>query len=245
MRPATALLAAALAAVAAQGCAHRQAADGGRAARRGAPSSVAASDGLTFDARRARLMAVAAWDTEGRLAVDTGERAFQGTFRWQQRGDELELTVRGFPLRTVVLRVSGTPQTLTVTARGADTRVLDDPETQLSELLGWWLPVSSLHAWLLGLPDSQFPATTELGPEGALAGFEQRLWRVDYASYQLSGYQAGTDPLAADRSSAGAPARVSTGASGNGAVLVPRRIDLKHGELGVRLTIDTFKPAEP
>ncbi|HET7133746.1 MAG TPA: outer membrane lipoprotein LolB, partial [Gammaproteobacteria bacterium] len=161
MRPATALLAAALAALAAQGCAHRQTVDG----RRAASPTVAVGDGLTLDARRTRLTAVAAWDTEGRLAVDTGERAFQGTFRWQQRGDALELTVRGFPLRTVVLRVSGTPQTLTVTARGADTRVLDDPETQLSELLGWWLPVSSLHAWLLGLPDSQFPATTKLGPE--------------------------------------------------------------------------------
>ena len=232
MKPAVALLVA-LAALALQSCAHRRAAEHG-----GAPAAAVASDGLTYDARRARLTSVADWHSEGRLAVDTGERAFQGTFRWQQRGDELELTVRGFPLRSVVLRVSGTPQALTVTARGSDTRVLDDPETQLSEMLGWWLPVGSLHAWLLGLPDPQFPSSTSVGPEGTLAGLEQRLWRVDYASYQLGGGRA-----AAESASGGASA-----ASGGDALLVPRRIDLKHGELGLRLTIDDWRidtPSEP
>jgi outer membrane lipoprotein LolB len=213
MRPRVALLAA-LTALAVESCAHLP----------------VGNDGLTYDARRARLTAVDSWETGGRLAVDTGERGFQGSFHWQQRGDELELIVRGFPLRTIVLQVSGTPKALTVTARG-DTRVLDDPETQLSELLGWWLPVGSLHAWLLGLPDPQFPATTELGPEGTLASVDQRLWRVDYASYQL----------ATDRSAV-AP---SGTASADGALLVPRRIDLKHGELGVRLTIDDWHPSPP
>lgn len=227
MRPAVALLAA-LAALALQGCAHELPSGGDRApATAGLPPSLAVgSDGLTYDARRARLTAVDSWETGGRLAVDTGERGFQGSFHWRQRGDELELVVRGFPLRTVVLQVSGTPQALTVTARG-DTRVLDDPETQLSELLGWWLPVGSLHAWLLGLPDPQFPATTELGAAGALASLDQRLWRVDYASYQLG----------ADRDRA-APSGAA--ANGSGALLVPRRIDLKHGELGMRLTIDDW-----
>jgi outer membrane lipoprotein LolB len=194
------------------------------------------SDGLTYDARRARLTAVDGWETGGRLAVDTGERGFQGSFHWRQRGDELELIVRGFPLRTVVLQVSGTPKALTVTARG-DTRVLDDPEAQLSELLGWWLPVGSLHAWLLGLPDSQFPATTELGPEGTLAALDQRLWRVDYASYQLGTDRSATTPAGAAASGAAA--------SVDRALLVPRRIDLKHGELGVRLTIDDWHPSPP
>jgi len=99
--------------------------------------------------------------------------------------------------------------------------VLDDPETQLSELLGWWLPIGSLHAWLLGLPDPAFKASTELGPDGTLASFEQRLWRVAFASYQL------------------APAKASAQAR----LLVPRRIDLTHGELRLRLTIDDWHAA--
>jgi outer membrane lipoprotein LolB len=223
MKPAVALLAA-LTAFGAGGCAHLR--DNGA----GAPT-VAGSDGLTSDARRARLTAVDAWETTGRLAVDTGERGFQGSFRWQQRGDELDLVVRGAPLRTVVLQVSGTPKSLTVTERG-DKRVLDDPETQLSELLGWWLPVTSLHAWLLGFPDPQFPATTAPGAEGTLASLDQRLWNVRYESYQLGAGRSAAAPSGG-------------GADSAGAVLLPRRIDMKHGELGVRLTIDEWHPAAP
>jgi outer membrane lipoprotein LolB len=173
------------------------------------------TDGLSYEQRRAQLQSVDSWEIRGRLAGATGERGFQGSFRWQQRGDTLDLTVRG-PVGVAALRVSGSPNSLTVTARG-DTRVLSDPETQLSELLGWWLPVGSLHAWLLGLPDPGFESMTEVGNDGTLAALDQRLWHVAYASYQL------------------APS------SANGSMmLVPRRVDLTHGELNLRLTIDDW-----
>ena len=176
-------------------------------------------DGLSYEQRRVRLEAVDAWEMRGRLAVQTGNDAFQGRFSWQQRADALELAVRS-PLGTGVLEVNGTPSALEVTARG-DTRVLDDPETQLSELLGWWLPVGSLHAWLLGLPDPAFKASTEPGRDGTLASLEQRLWRVAFASYQLAPAKAGAESR----------------------LLVPRRIDLAHGELHLRLTIDDWHAA--
>jgi outer membrane lipoprotein LolB len=176
-------------------------------------------DGLSYEQRRARLEAVDAWEMRGRLAVAAGERAFQGSFRWRQDADALDLSVRG-PLGAGVLEVNGTPTALKVTARG-DTRELADPETQLSELLGWWLPVGSLHAWLLGLPDPKFKASTEPGADGTIASLEQRLWRVAFASYQLAPGKAGAETR----------------------VLVPRRIDLTHGELRLRLTIDDWHAA--
>jgi outer membrane lipoprotein LolB len=171
------------------------------------------SDGLSPEQRRTQIESVDAWEIRGRLAVATGERAFQGSFRWQQRAAALDLTVRG-PVGAGVLQVTGSPDALSVTARG-DTRVLEDPEAQLSELLGWWLPVGSLHAWLLGLPDPGFSATTELGADGTLASLDQRSWRVVYPSYQLA-------------------------AAGGATTLVPRRIDLTYGELELRLTIDDW-----
>jgi outer membrane lipoprotein LolB len=172
------------------------------------------SDGLDLAQRRARLEAVESWEMRGRLAVATGDRSFQGSYRWRHTDGTLELTVRG-PLGAGVLEVSGSTGALTVTARG-DTRVLADPETQLSELLGWWLPVGSLHAWLLGFPDPSFDAATQAGSDGTLASFDQRLWHVEYPTYQLA--PDGGDP----------------------AMLVPRRIDLTHEELRLRLTIDDW-----
>lgn len=178
------------------------------------------TDGLSYDARRAALTGVDAWDMRGRLAVDTGGRAFSGSFDWHQRADALDLVVRG-PLGAGVLQVAGTPSSMTFTARG-ETRTLTDPEAELSALLGWWLPVGSLHAWLLGLTDPKFRASSENGADGTLAGFEQRDWRAVFPTYQL--------------------ATVSGRAPG---VLVPRRIDLTHDELKLRLTIDDWRPTAP
>jgi outer membrane biogenesis lipoprotein LolB len=79
--------------------------------------------------------------------------------------------------------------------------------------------VASLHDWLLGLPDPQFQATTVLGSDGTLAAFEQRDWHLSFAQYQLAPQnEAHRLPL-----------------------LVPRRIDLEHGQLHLKLTIDDWR----
>lgn len=170
-------------------------------------------DGLSFEERRMRLEALEHWEMRGRLAVDTPERGgFQGSFQWRQAGEALTLAVRG-PLGGGVLRVAGTPEALEVTARG-ETWSLADPERELSEMLGWWLPVTSLRDWLLGLPDRAYRVRAEPGPDGVLETLEQRLWQLDYVTYQL-----------------------------REDVLIPRRIDMSHGALRVRLTVDSWRPA--
>jgi outer membrane lipoprotein LolB len=175
------------------------------------------TDGRGFEERRSLLEAVDSWEMRGRLTVDMGARAFQGRFSWRQESSSLELVVRN-PLGAGVLQVAGPRDALTVTARG-ETRTLVDPERELSELVGWWLPIGSLPAWLVGLPDPDFRAATELGADGTLAAFEQRLWRAAYPAYQLA-----------------------DGAGSAGAVLVPRRIDLTHENLELKLTIDEWQP---
>jgi outer membrane lipoprotein LolB len=176
------------------------------------------TDGLNLEQRREALQSVRDWEMRGRLTVDTGERGFQGSFNWRQHDDALELVVRG-PLRNGVLRVEGPPNAMTVTARG-ETRTLTDPETELSELVGWWLPVASLPDWLLGFPDRSFRADTVYAADGTLASLEQRLWHVDYPEYGLAATSGGT----------------------GSEVLVPRRIDMTHGELTLELTIDDWQP---
>ena len=175
------------------------------------------TDGRSLAERRDTLESVAAWELRGRLTIDTGDRAVQVRFNWQQDEDTLELVVRN-PLGAGMLRVTGPPDALTVTARG-ETRTLTDPEAELSELVGWWLPVASLPHWLLGFPDRDFSAVAEPGADGTLASLEQRLWRVEYREYGL----AAIDGTATQ-------------------VLVPRRIDMTHETLTLKLTIDDWQP---
>lgn len=182
----------------------------------GCASLPTGTDGLSLAQRRATLESVQAWEMRGRLTIDTGDRAGQFRFNWRQDDDALELVVRN-PLGAGILRVSGQADALSVTARG-ETRTLTDPETELSELIGWWLPVASLPNWLLGFPDDGFQATTAVGRDGTLAALDQRLWHVAYPAYGLA-------PIAA---------------TGN-EILVPSKIDLTHGELTLKLTIDAWQ----
>lgn len=195
MKTAGWLLAAALAAA---GCAHVP----------------ATTDGLDIEGRRAWLQSLPGWEMRGRLAIDTGERAFQARFRWLQETDSLLLTVRGL-FGAGSFEINGNDDALTLRTRG-ERFALTDPETELSELYGWWLPVASLDHWLIGLPDERFEARTNLARNGTLAGLEQRLWTLEYAEY---GLMAG--------------------------ILVPRKIEMAHGPLQLRLTVDSWNPLEP
>lgn len=174
-----------------------------------APRPELEHDGLRFEERQARLATISSWTMQGRLAVDTGERAVQGRFNWIQDDEVSTLLVRG-PLGGGAFEITGSANGMVVTTRG-ERHELEDPEIELSALLGWWMPVESLDAWLLGLPDPRFPAQTRFGPTGTLARLDQRRWRVDYEAYQLI---AG--------------------------ILVPRRLRMTHGELDVRVTIDLW-----
>jgi outer membrane lipoprotein LolB len=167
-------------------------------------------DDLSYPERQSYLQQLDGWDMRGRIAVDMGEQAFQGSFRWQQSVDSLDLVVRG-PLGAGVLQVAGPPDRLMVRARG-ETWELVNPETELSALLGWWLPVRSFSAWLLGLPDPMFAAQTSFGPDDTLQSLEQRLWTLSFQSYQLLD-----------------------------SVALPRRIDLIHRDLELRVTVDRWQ----
>lgn len=174
----------------------------------------AIDDGLGFDRRQAAIAAVTDWDIRGRIAVNDGESGYQGRLRWDQRGEELNVVVSG-ALGARSFRIRGTAASLTVESRG-ETEILTDPEQQLSDMLGWWLPVTSAEHWLLGRADPDYPAVPARGRFDALASLDQRDWRVRYDAYQLIGN-----------------------------LLLPRTIRLTSGSLELIVTILEWQPAEP
>ena len=170
-------------------------------------------DGLAVEERSVRLAALADWNLSGQLVVDTGERRDRVRISWEQRGENLRLTVRGAVIGGGSIRVTGDAERLVIEGRG-ESRVLTDPEADLSRELGWPLPVMSLENWLLGLPDAAYPAREDRGPAGVLASLTQRDWRIDYDEYQLA---AG--------------------------LLVPGAMTLTHESLELRLAGIRFEPA--
>lgn len=169
-----------------------------------APESAA-----SFEAHASRLRAITHWEMRGRIAIDTGTEARQGRFTWWQEGDSLRVLIRG-PLGAQAVEISGDGRLLSLRSR-RETRTLHDPETQLSEMLGWWLPITSLPNWLLGLPDPRFPAESAIVDAALLRGLDQRAWTVSYAEYQ-----------------------------NQGPVVIPSGITFKHAPLELVVTIDDW-----
>jgi outer membrane lipoprotein LolB len=138
----------------------------------------------TFAENARELRAITQWEMRGRIAIDTGSEARQGRFTWWQDGESLRLNIRG-PLNAGAVEIRGDADSLTVRSR-RETRTLSDPELQLSELLGWWLPVTSLPNWLLGLPDPRFPDASVVDG-GRMRDLQQRAWAVRYSGYERHG----------------------------------------------------------
>ena len=166
---------------------------------------------VSFRQRGEQLRSVTHWQMRGRIAVATGADAWQGRFNWWQDGDALRLVVRG-PVGGRAVEISGDGASLTVRSR-RETQVLSDPESQLSEMLGWWLPISSLPSWLLGLPDERYSSDSAIVERGLLQGLEQRDWLMRYDAYE-------------QRDSA----------------LIPSGITMKHAPLELVVTIDDWSP---
>ena len=169
------------------------------------------ADDLTYDERRTRLAAITDWSMRGRIAVTAGDDGFSGRFSWTQRADVMDLRIRG-PLGAGAMAIQGSRSHLTVTARGATEPLsISDPERDLPGLLGWWVPVGSVPAWLLGIPDGAYPVATSFGEDGLVARFEQRDWEVELERYQL--------------------------AEG---LLIPARLELGHRDLTLNIIVDSW-----
>lgn len=137
--------------------------------------------GTSFADNERALHAITHWEMRGRIAINTGAEARQARFTWWQEGDSLRLNIRG-PLNAGAVEIRGNAEELTLRAR-RETRTLTDPENQLSDLLGWWLPVTSLPDWLLGLPDRRFASTGTVITAERLRSLRQRDWLLDYGDY--------------------------------------------------------------
>lgn len=133
--------------------------------------------------RSERLLALSAWEAEGRIAVKTGRGGGQGDLRWAQQGAESRVRVSG-PFGAGAYLIRWDPATLTVSSRNGEySRSYEGPDAAdqfLAEQLGWSFPASSARYWLLGVPDPQFVAEQTFAADGRLAAIVQNGWTVTY-----------------------------------------------------------------
>lgn len=183
------------------------------------PAAQAEAEALQA-ARAAALAAIPAWDLSGRASITRGDRGGSGRIEWHQDGGAFEVALAA-PVTRQGWR-------LVVDAAGArldglegGTRTGPDGQALLFEATGLEVPVGALGAWLRGLPADEAvhgAARLESGADLLPARLEQAGWSIDFRAWH---------PAAG-----GLPA-------------LPRRIDARRGDAGVRLVVDRWGGAGP
>jgi len=146
----------------------------------------------------------------GRIAVKyNGSRESAG-LRWTHtaQADEILLLT---PLGQTAARIYSDARHTTLD-EGDKHYENESPESLMQEVLGWYLPLSRLHHWLLGMAEKESPAQIEHNPNGQIAVLHQDGWEVRYLSY------------ASDRADS-----------------LPKRMQLIHEGLQVQLLIDEWE----
>ncbi len=142
----------------------------------------------SWESRTELLSSLRNWELSGRIAVNAGEKGFNGKLRWTQQDDTFEATVSG-PLGIGTVRIESDGQSVVHTDKDGVRTELEDAEAELYYRYGWTIPVSSLGYWVLGIPDPSMPAKTKLNSDDQLATLVQGDWTVTISQYRVSGGQ--------------------------------------------------------
>lgn len=129
-----------------------------------------------------RTAQISAFSVSGRMAVQTNQRGFSGSLRWQHtaQGDRLALFS---PLGSQVADISSGNDSITLTTSDQKTYTAQDAETLLLQTMGWSLPLRGLGHWVLGRPaDGAFEAV-DWDSEGRFTRLRQNGWEIEYSAY--------------------------------------------------------------
>ena len=149
--------------------------------RPSAPAVDAAQAQARQQERQARLAGVERWSLQGRLAVSVGDKGGSGRLDWQQDGDTFRISL-GAPVTRQSWQLAGEPGGATLEGLEGGPRSGPDAEALLREATGWPIPVTSMVAWVRGLPG---PEGGELafGADGRLQRLVADGWTVEYQEW--------------------------------------------------------------
>ncbi|MFZ5522557.1 MAG: lipoprotein insertase outer membrane protein LolB [Pseudomonadota bacterium] len=130
---------------------------------------------------RPEQSASASFALNGRVSIDHQGKHHSAGLRWTHRMDSDEILLFA-PLGQTAARVYRDAQKATLDD-GDGHYQADDAETLMEQILGWHLPLSGLHQWVLGMPDSDGAAQIERDESGRISVLHQSGWEVRYLRY--------------------------------------------------------------
>jgi len=130
---------------------------------------------------RPENLSTAAFAINGRISIDHQDKRHSAGLRWTHRGDTDEILLFA-PLGQTVARVYRDAYQATLD-QGGEHFQAKNAETLMDTVLGWHMPLSGLHLWVLALPDRNDPVEIERDATGRISVLRESGWEVRYLRY--------------------------------------------------------------
>jgi len=133
--------------------------------------------------RQLSLANVGDWQLRARIALQAGESGGQADLLWNTSKAANDLRLVGAWGRGLV-RLQFDRQGATLIDDTGVRHEGNDAADLLYQVTGWIIPVSSLRAWMIGVPvDSGSATLAQLDDYGRLKILEENGWRIEYGEY--------------------------------------------------------------
>ncbi len=137
----------------------------------------------SWEQYRAELSRQQHWAIVAKLGIRQDQDIRSANLNWNQQQDRYQIFMTG-PLGQGAINIRGSGQGVTLQISGEGSYMASSPEDLLQQRLGWSLPLSNLHYWVIGIPSPDSPHRKTLDEHNRLKELEQDSWRIQYRSYQ-------------------------------------------------------------
>lgn len=128
---------------------------------------------------------VTQFELRGKIGIKLEEKGIFGQFFWHHnRIKNNDYLLFYNPLGQVMAGVYQEESGVRFLIDGKN-EFTDTPETLMQTRLGWFLPLGSLHYWILMKPDPNTWATLSWNEFNQVKQIKQDHWIIDYLEYQL------------------------------------------------------------
>lgn len=148
---------------------------------------------LAWEQRRHKLEHIDNWQLKARIGIVAENDSGSASLFWEQHGEHYSLKIVG-PFGRGSLVVEGSRGAVTMRTGEGEIYTAQSPEELIWRHTGWYIPVSDLQYWVLGLPaEAHSRDDYQLDAHGRLARLDAGQWKVDYFRYQPVGTEAGVE----------------------------------------------------
>ena len=147
--------------------------------------------GLIWEQRRHQLEKIDGWRLKARIGIVAENDSGSASLFWEQQDDRYSLKIVG-PFGRGSLLVEGALGEVTMRTGEGETYTAQSAEELIWRHTGWYIPVSDLQHWVLGLPaEAQGREDYQLDDRGRILRLESGQWTVEYQGYRPAGSESG------------------------------------------------------